>query len=168
MPPQQCEGAFRFLQSQDCVRMNETKTELIFYPQIFSNLSLPTSGDSCELSPQCCASLAEAQQWQYPQSPSSPASSLPMTTGSLDREICFPGASSVSAVGRRLLLWIFAHQEQILILAGAPASQTAQPGMLSPDSNCQTLLPSPTAHSMWWRQKISTLPSFLKLSLFSP
>lgn len=86
MPPQQCEGIFRFLQSQDCVRRNETKTELIFYPQIFSNLSLPTSGDSCELSPQCCASLAEAQQWQYPQSPSSPASSLPMTTGSLDRE----------------------------------------------------------------------------------
>lgn len=44
-------GTWIGTRKKGCVGMNETKTELIFFPQIFSNLSLPTSGDSCEFPP---------------------------------------------------------------------------------------------------------------------
>lgn len=74
--------------------MNETKAELVlgfFFPNIFSNLSLPTSGGSCELFPlvPCipCRSTAEVV-------PTLPIPSRSISPLSLEREICFPGATS--------------------------------------------------------------------------
>lgn len=142
--------------------MNETKTEWIFFPQLFSDLSLPTSGDSCELSPQNfpCRSTAV------------PISKVPILSCSIFSRDCW-GAWRGKFVFQELSVSLLLEGGQVAAVglcppgagAGSPSWQVPLPPKYPNPGHlprAQTLLPFPTAHSMWWRQKISTLPSFLK------
>lgn len=93
------------------------KLSWFFFPQIFSNLSLPTSGDSCELSPQCCPFQKHSSGNIY-SLPSSPAASLPMATG---------GAGIGKFVFQELLLSLQLEEGQVAAVDFCPPGAGAGP-----------------------------------------